>query len=231
LATTELHKIPATIVSRCSVVNFRKASLSEVKEALERVLQAEKITFTDEDLEKIALRADGSFRDGVKILEMACKNGKLDLESIKDLLASDNTTHIQSLLDAVMKKNEEELIGVFEELRSNNYSQRDFYKDLFEFLHKDLLLNLGVLGGTAHYALPIDQFFLKEILSADLYQETPIPFLVLELKFLDIIERSKKTSTTATPPKQKIATPSVSEPLKSKKSVSTDSKKKFKRMS
>jgi len=194
LATTELHKIPSTIVSRCSVINFRKANLNELKQALERVLKTEQIKFDNEDLEKIALRADGSFRDGVKILEMACKNGKLDLTLIKDLLASDNETHIKNLLNSVIQKDENKLIEIFEELRANNYNQRDFYKDLFEFLHKDLLLNLAVLVGRANYAFKIDQFFLKEILSIDLYQETPIPFLVLELKFLDIIERSKKTN-------------------------------------
>ena len=50
LATTELHKIPATIVSRCSVINFRKANLDEIKQALKRVLEAEKIKFNDDDL-------------------------------------------------------------------------------------------------------------------------------------------------------------------------------------
>ena len=200
LATTELHKIPATIVSRCSLINFRKANSKELKEALERVLKAEKIKFLDEDLEKISLRADGSFRDGVKILEMACKDGKLDLESIKDLLASDNESHIENLLEAVVQKDEHELLKIFGELRDNNYNQRDFYKDLFEFLHKDLLMNLGVIDGVAHYSIKIDQFFLKEVLSLDLNQDTPIPFLVLELKFLDIIERSKK-NTPNLPPK------------------------------
>ncbi len=228
LATTELHKIPATIVSRCSVINFRKASLDEVKQALERVLQAEQIKFSDEDLGKIALRADGSFRDGVKILEMACKNGKLDLELIKDLLASDNETHIRNLLNSVIQKNEQSLMQIFEELRANNYNQRDFYKDLFEFLHKDLLLNLGVVTGEAHYALKIDQFFLKEILSIDLYQETPIPFLVLELKFLDIIERSKKTNSTDSATEQKKNEGSKKLTIsEQKKSEPTDSKKKI----
>jgi DNA polymerase-3 subunit gamma/tau len=193
LATTELHKIPATIVSRCSVINFRKANLDEIKQALKRVLEAEKIKFNDDDLTKIALRADGSLRDGVKILEMACQNDRLELALIKDLLASDNENHIRNLLDSVMQKNEQALASIFAELRNNNYNQRDFYKDLFEFLHKDLLLNLAVIKGTACYALKVDQFFLKELLTIDLYQETPIAFLVLELKFLEIIERSKKT--------------------------------------
>ncbi len=197
LATTELHKLPATIVSRCSVINFRKATALELKQALERVLVAEKIKFAEADLNEIVLRADGSFRDGVKILEMACKNGELNLELIKDLLASDNETYIKKLLNAVMQKEEQVLAKTFEELRNNNYNQKDFYKDLFEFLHKDLLINLAVVEGEAAYALKIDQFFLKEILSVDLNQETPVSFLVLELKFLDIIERSKKV----TPPK------------------------------
>lgn len=227
LATTELHKIPATIVSRCSVINFRKANLSEVKQALERVLQVEKIKFNDGDLEKIAIRADGSFRDGVKILEMACQNGKLDLETVKDLLASDNETHIKHLLDSVVAKKEQELIRVFEELRNNDYNQRDFYKDLFEFLHKDLLVNLGVVNGIAHYVLKIDQFFLKEILSVDLYQETPIPFLVLELKFLEIIERSKKTTVNSHTDSLTIKTDLKQSIEAVKKPESSDSKKKI----
>lgn len=220
LATTEIHKIPATIVSRCSVINFRKATLLEIKQALKRVLEAEKIKFTDEDLEKIAIRADGSFRDGVKILEMACKNGKLDLEIIKDLLASDNETHIKNLLNSVIQKNEQALIKIFEELRDNNYNQRDFYKDLFEFLHKDLLINLNIGAGSAHYALKIDQFFLKEILSIDLYQDTPISFLVLELKFLEIIDRSKKTEApTPHSPKETSNNQTKSETTDSKKKI------------
>lgn len=227
LATTELHKIPATIVSRCSVITFRKANLSEVKQALERVLQVEKIKFADDDLEKIALRADGSFRDGVKILEMACQNGKLDIELIKDLLASDNETHIKHLLASVIEKNEQELGKVFEELRNNNCNQRDFYKDLFEFLHHDLLLNLKIIAGTAHYALKIDQFFLKEILSVDLYQETPIPFLVLELKFLEIIERSKKATTNPAADSLSMKTASKQIAKTEEKPAISDSKKKI----
>lgn len=200
LATTELHKIPATIISRCSVINFRKATTDELKQALSRVLQAEQIKYEDEDLSKIAKRADGSFRDGVKILEMACQDGQLDLKNVQSLLASDNEVYIKNLLELVIQKDELELVKVFEELRANNYNQKDFYKDLFELLHQDLLRNLSVVEGQAIFAGKIDQFFLKEILSIDLNQETPVHFLVLELKFLEIIERSKKTVNSGEKP-------------------------------
>jgi hypothetical protein len=97
------------------------------------------------------------------------------------------------LLDLAIQKDEANLARVFVELRDNNYNQKDFYKDFLAFLHTDLLLNLQVTEGEPVYAAAIDQFFLRELLGADLNQDSPIPFLVLELKLLDIIARSKKT--------------------------------------
>lgn len=193
LATTELHKIPATIVSRCSIVNFRRAQDEELSLALARVLEKEGIAFEPKDLVEIVTRADGSFRDGVKILEMACQGGSLDLASIKNLLASDTTSYIKKIIDQVMQKDELSLAQTFLDLRENNYDQRDFYKDFFSFLHHDLLINLGVVEGKATHSALIDQFFLRELLAAQLDQESPIAFLALELKMLEIIARSKKT--------------------------------------
>lgn len=206
LATTELHKIPATIVSRCSVINFRKAQAEELVEALARVLEAEKIKFQREDLLPIALRADGSFRDGVKILEMACQSGKLDLQSVSELLAADTEIYVRKLLDLVIQKDETNLVKVFVELRDNNYNQKDFYKDFLAFLHTDLLRNLQVTEGEALYAAAVDQFFLRELLSADLNQDSPISFLALELKLLEIIARSRKN-----PPEKIVKTPGQKE--------------------
>ena len=195
LATTELHKIPDTIKSRCTMIRFQKASETELVAALERILDAEKINYKKEDLILIAKRADGSFRDAVKILEQACQSGKFDLEVIENILASKNEQQILALLEAVMAKDEVKVINIFEELRAANTNQKDFYKDCFSFLHHDLMINLGIKEGAASFSAKIDQFFLKELIAADLNQETPIDFLVLELKLLEIIERSKKGGT------------------------------------
>lgn len=192
LATTELHKIPDTIKSRCTMIRFQKANSEELLAALKRILDAEKIKYKDEDLLLIAKRADGSFRDAVKILEQACQSGKFDLSVIENILASKNEEQILALLEAVMAKDEIKVVDVFEELRASNTNQKDFYKDCFSFLHQDLMISLGIIDGDSHFAAKVDQFFLKELIAADLNQETPIDFLVLELKFLEIIERSKK---------------------------------------
>lgn len=213
LATTELHKLPATIVSRCSVVNFYKASSAEIVEALERILQAEKIKYELADLEAIVKRADGSFRDAVKILEMACAAGHLDLSLVKTVVASDNQQLIVQLLTQVMGKEAAAVAAACQQLRQLDLNQRDFYQDLFSFLHQDLLANLGVIEQAPQFAYKVDHFFLQQLLAADLQQETPIAFLPLEIKLLELIERSKQQGkpsetppTPPTPPKKKFTT-------------------------
>jgi DNA polymerase-3 subunit gamma/tau len=69
LATTEEQKVPATIVSRCTVVRFRKATPAEIGTALSDIVKDQKLDIDQEALQAIATAADGSFRDAVKTLE------------------------------------------------------------------------------------------------------------------------------------------------------------------
>lgn len=192
LATTELQKIPPTIVSRCSLLQFRKATDEEIANALNRVLKGEKIKAEQEDLLSLAKRADGSFRDGVKLLEQACQSGQLKLDEIKANLALDNLKHIKQLLTAIMQKDSRLVVEIFEELRKNNFDDRQFYKDLLLFLHDDLLINLGVNEGEAFTQAKIDQFFMRQFQDLELTSDSLLAFLPLELKCLAIIERSQK---------------------------------------
>jgi len=191
LATTELQKLPATIVSRCTLINFCKAQNSEIISALERILKAEKIKYEADDLLAIAQRADGSFRDAVKILELACQSGKLDLDILNSLLGADNQEKIKELLTAVLAKNPSNVSQIFIDLRAQSIQEKDFFQDLFKFLHQDLLINLGLKEGQAFSQQKINQFFLKQLLAANLYQESAIEFLSLELALLGIIDQAK----------------------------------------
>jgi len=76
LCTTEVKKLPGTILSRCFSINFTKANQTEIKKALNRVVKGEGLKIQGEDLLKIAKASDGSFRDGVKLLEQLATNGK-----------------------------------------------------------------------------------------------------------------------------------------------------------
>jgi len=76
LCTTEPEKLPETVISRCRVINFIKAGKAELVRSLNRAVKAEKLEIDPADLEKIVTAADGSFRDGIKLLEQLAAAGK-----------------------------------------------------------------------------------------------------------------------------------------------------------
>ncbi|MCB1321254.1 MAG: DNA polymerase III subunit gamma/tau [Leptospiraceae bacterium] len=90
LATTELNKIPETILSRCQVFNFRKVPLKVVQEYLRELCAREKIEADDEALFWIARRGDGSVRDSLSFMEQAITfcDGKLETEKVKELIGA-----------------------------------------------------------------------------------------------------------------------------------------------
>jgi DNA polymerase-3 subunit gamma/tau len=75
LCTTEAHKVPETIVSRCARVSFARASLGEMIESLQRVVDGESLKISTEALALVAEAADGSFREGHKLLEQLANFG------------------------------------------------------------------------------------------------------------------------------------------------------------
>jgi DNA polymerase III subunit gamma/tau len=101
LATTEAHKVPITVRSRCQRMDFRRGSLSDLTANLRRVLEAEKIEFEPEAVTAIARAAEGSFRDSLSLLEqaLAYTDGKLTAEAVH---ASIGTVGAE-LLDAVVQ--------------------------------------------------------------------------------------------------------------------------------
>ncbi|HSV72276.1 MAG TPA: DNA polymerase III subunit gamma/tau [Chthonomonadales bacterium] len=85
LATTEAHKVPVTIRSRCQRMDFRRGSLADLRALLERVLAAEGVSAEPEAVGIVARAAEGSFRDALSILEqvLAYSDGALTVESVQ----------------------------------------------------------------------------------------------------------------------------------------------------
>jgi len=88
LCTTEAYKLPATIVSRCLQINFRKANKKEINRCLKRVVKGEKLKISQKTLDLINQASDGSFRDAVKILEQLSFSGpKISFKKAEQILA------------------------------------------------------------------------------------------------------------------------------------------------
>ncbi|MDO8570992.1 MAG: DNA polymerase III subunit gamma/tau [Candidatus Daviesbacteria bacterium] len=104
LATTELAKIPQTILSRVQKLEFKQASLEELKEAMSKVAKLEKIKIDDESLTILAKKAQGSFRDGIKLLDLLSTHESIDQKVIEENLGSGVFENIGVILENIAQK-------------------------------------------------------------------------------------------------------------------------------
>ncbi|MBI2086015.1 DNA polymerase III subunit gamma/tau [Candidatus Daviesbacteria bacterium] len=120
LATTEVTKIPQTILSRAQKLDFKLATSSELLEALERIVKKEDIDIDQEALKALVKKSDGSFRDGVKLLDQVASIGeKITTSFIEENLKSSQFESILSLIQAFKDKNAAEgLLNISKQLES-----------------------------------------------------------------------------------------------------------------
>lgn len=115
LCTTEAHKVPETIESRCSRVLFTKASNQEMLRSLGRVVKGEGAKIEKEALDLLASSVDGSFRDGVKILEqVTADGGEVGIEEMEKVLTGASGYEPSKLVQALVEK---DLSGSLAKLR------------------------------------------------------------------------------------------------------------------
>ena len=105
-ATTEVHRIPATIVGRCQVFNLRKMNIRDITTRLEKVLTLEKISFEIKALQVIAREGHGSMRDALTLLDqvIALGGGRVTTAVLKDLVVSVSSTVYLEMLEALITK-------------------------------------------------------------------------------------------------------------------------------
>lgn len=116
LATTELEKVPDTIVSRCQVFNFKKPSHETLKSLVLEVSKREKASLAPEGAELIALVGEGSFRDTLGILQKVLtlsRDKKLTQEEVATVVGAPPNETVNKFLEALAHKNTEEAIASF----------------------------------------------------------------------------------------------------------------------
>ncbi len=153
LCTTEPHKVPDTIISRCSHVAFKLATSEELSVSLKRMSVQEKITVHDNVFVQIAQLADGSFRDGAKILEelLALSNGKpITQDLVEEKYKVTSIKHQErQLLHAFLKKDVRLGFQIVSELVNQGIDIKYFIEQLVAELHQLLLFKVGVVKNDA----------------------------------------------------------------------------------
>lgn len=131
LATTEVHKLPATVLSRCMRLDFKRVPESVLMEGMADICAKIGIDVTEDALRIIAANADGSVRDGLSILDQ-CISGrdmKVDADEVLEFLGASGYEDFIELTDMVRKKRTEEAIAFLNGILSDGKDVRQFMRD------------------------------------------------------------------------------------------------------
>ena len=144
LATTDPHKIPATILSRCQRFDFKKISVKQSAKRLKDICKTEKIAIDDECLDEIARLADGGMRDALSMLDqvIAYSDGNITLDDIHEINGTVSQYQLEKFVDHICHK---ELLESLKQLDLYNESGKNFVKiteELITFFRNMLLCKI-----------------------------------------------------------------------------------------
>jgi DNA polymerase-3 subunit gamma/tau len=166
LATTAPKKIPATVMSRCQHLPFRRISGNKIKERLKVIADTEQIALSGSALELITRAADGSLRDALTILDqLSSFSSDINESDVKDLLGIADFGLLSQLSIALIEGNREGILKIVGTLVEQGADIRTFTRELVQFFRDLLVMSVvkeseGILDASGE-----DRDVLKDILS------------------------------------------------------------------
>lgn len=140
LATTEIHKIPATILSRCQRFDFKRISVPLIMERLEFVCEKEDIEIEREALTLISRIADGSMRDALSVLDLCAGVGKkITVSEVQNSTGSSGKEHINQLSEAIINGDIVKCLNIVSNLYSNSKDMARLCEELISH-YRDMLI-------------------------------------------------------------------------------------------
>lgn len=155
-ATTEIRKLPVTVLSRCQRFDLRRVEHRELAEHFERILQKETVAFDAESLALLARAADGSVRDGLSLLDQAIALGggrAIEAEAVRNMLGMADRTRIFDLMEASLSGDCASSLAILDGLYKGGAEPSVVVGDLLELSH--LLTRIKLVPDTLQQtALP-----------------------------------------------------------------------------
>lgn len=150
LATTEPHKIPLTILSRCQRFDFHRLEPRQIQERLSEVLEATRGTADEAALALIARSADGSLRDALSLLDQALTlgEGSVKEETVLAILGVPDKMAVSRAVRAIAAGDIGGVFILIDELVKTGKDLRQFARDLAAYFRDLLLIDSGATGGT-----------------------------------------------------------------------------------
>ncbi len=153
-ATTEPHKVPPTILSRCQRFDFKRIAPETISERLMMIIEKEKLDVEPDAIKLIADIADGGLRDAESVLEQITtfKEGRVAARDVTELLGIVPCERFSQLLELVRNQDETAVLQLLEETFAAGYDVSEFYFGMIGFLRALLFSSLGMK--TTNSAIP-----------------------------------------------------------------------------
>ncbi len=204
LATTEVHKIPATVLSRCQRHEFRRIPVVDIIKQLKMMAEAEGLKIEAEALSLIARQATGAMRDAISLLDqLASADETITLEMTQTVLGTATTQSVLDLMDALLAKDSAAGLDQVHATLDAGSDPRQFTRQIVNYLRDVLLVRMGnadqvdatadTRAKMAQHAQAIETTELLRIIRAFNAAATEArgnwqPSLPLELAFVEAIE-------------------------------------------
>lgn len=172
LATTELNKVPATILSRCQRHSFKRLDSGIIADHLEHVAQCEGLNLDRQAAELIAGLAEGGMRDALSLLDQCSGTGSIDVDAVYSAMGLTGNRRTAQLLDCTVKRNTDAALELFTELWGDGKDPATMLGELNTLLRDCLMQSVaprasdGLLSG--RFSKDMLEVFCKKLTKAEI---------------------------------------------------------------
>ncbi len=144
-ATTEPHKIPITILSRCQRHDFRRISLNSMIAHMATICEEENFNISDESLALIAREATGSLRDALSLLDqvLACFKGSAGHDQVLEILGVIDRKFVFDLCDTILRSDISAILNMLDDSYNRGYDLKKLYTNLLEHFRNLIVIKIG----------------------------------------------------------------------------------------
>jgi DNA polymerase-3 subunit gamma/tau len=144
LATTEVHKIPATVLSRCQRHEFRRIPLEQILAYLNQIVKEEELQVDQDALTMIARQATGSMRDAISLLDQLASTGEhVSLEMAQTVLGTATNQAVMDLVGAILKNKPADGLQCIHQALNAGSDPRQFARQVVDYLRSLLVIRMG----------------------------------------------------------------------------------------
>ncbi len=173
MATTEAHKIPQTILSRCQRFDFRRISTRQITERLKLICETDGVKFEEEALWVIARQGDGSMRDSQSLLDQVITfaNGPLTRLNVVEILGLTDRALLLETLGHLIERSSQGVLNVIQKIAQSGFEPHLFSQDLLEIIRNLLLVKISDKQAGQIVEMPDSELIALQEMAARLTEE------------------------------------------------------------